>query len=142
MVGLLIAGGLGLIGILVLAVTARTNKIVNLIMVVCGILVPTALIGFFGNAVLMGGALVGYEAMNFAEIMDEVIGNPVWLTIVLIIVDLFSLLCLIFIPGEAQTDVYNILGEKLGTKGGSWGLTGTAFFTSCYLMLLLFSLFV
>ena len=142
MVWLIIAGCLGLIGILALATTARENKIVNIIMVLFGILIPAVILGYFGNIVLLDGAVVGYENMNFAEIMDEVIGNPIWLTIVLIIVDLFALLCLIFIPGKAQRDVYNILGQKLGTTGGSWALTATAFLTTCYLMLLLFSSFV
>ena len=142
MTWLMIAGGLGLIGFLVLAVTARENKLINLIMVILGILVPTALVGYFGNIVLLDGAVVGYEGMNFIEIMDSVIGNPIWLTIALIVVDLFSLLYLIFIPGEAQSDVYNMFGSKIGTRGGSWGLSGTAFLTSCYLMLLLFALFV
>ena len=142
MTWLIIAGCLGLIGFLALAVTARENKIINLLMVILGIIVPTALLGYFGNIVLLDGAVVGYEGMNFAEIMDSIIGNPLWLTIVLIVIDLFSILYLIFIPGEAQSDVYNIFGNKIGTRGGSWGLSGTAFLTSSYLMLLLFSLFI
>ena len=142
---MIVAGALILVAFLYLCVTTRTNKIVNTIAILVGIVIPCGVLGYLLNEMIVGidygDAAFEYAGMTFLGIFDS-IGIPIWVYIVLAVVDLFMIICLIIIPCDEYTDVYNVLGQKLGTKGGSFGLTTGTLIVTAFLMLALTSLFI
>ncbi|MBQ9103786.1 MAG: hypothetical protein IJY57_01710 [Clostridia bacterium] len=124
----IVAGALMLIAFLYIVSTPRENKIVNAIMVVIGILLPTGVLAYvFVN-------VPDYQQFGIA-VLTILVNVPWWGYVIAIIVDLFCLVYLIFVSGEQLERVFDTNGNAIGWRGGSMGL---AFLS----MALCFALFV
>ncbi len=118
---LIISGILALIAFVYVVATERNNKIVNTIMVVFGIILPSFFIGTVLNALWM----------DFKGAYIPVIW---WVDIIVAVVDVFLILYLIFVSGEKLEDVFDDYGNKIGQRGGSFGIAFVAMAATIYLL--------
>ena len=118
---LVISGMLSLIAFIYVMATERNNKIVNTIMVVLGIILPSFFIGTVLNAFWMG-----FKGDYLPVIW--------WVDIIVAVVDVFLILYLIFVSGEKLEDVFDSYGNKIGQRGGSFGIAFVAMAASIYLL--------
>ncbi|MBQ4586756.1 MAG: hypothetical protein IJB13_03055 [Clostridia bacterium] len=128
--------GLALIGFVYLFATERNNIILNAIMTVVSVILPTLIL----SIILVAPA--GADGV-FAQMIHNLVDSlPWWAYLIGIVVDAFCIFCLIFVSGEKLEDVFDDHGNKIGQKGGSMGLCLVAWVLTFILFFALCSLFV
>ena len=115
-----VVGGLALIALVYMFATTRNNIVVNIIMYVLGILVPSIL----ATIVLLSEDY----ALFIKPIVAILYSIPWWGYVIAVIVQLFCSAYLMFATGEKMEEVFDDYGNKIGWKGGQMGLTFLALF--------------
>ena len=110
----IVVGCLVLTGLAYMFATERNNIVLNIIMYVIGIIVPSIIVSFgllTEDYILFGGLILG--------ILCSI---PWWGYLIAIIVQLFCSAYLMFVSGEKMEEVFDDYGNKIGWKGGQMGL--------------------
>ena len=130
---IIIMGLLSIVGFIYMFATERTVILLNIIMLAIGIIIPAITIG------LVVVAKVRDDPTYLTQLVDLI---PWWGYVLGIIVDVFCYIYLIFVPCEQLEDVFDNDGNKIGTKGGTMGITFLSFALTLCLSVALFTMFL
>lgn len=125
----IISVGLFIISLVYMFATERSNLVVNIIMYVIGMIIPSIIVSLClltDNYAVVAG--------YFLQLLAYV---PWWGYLIAIVVWLFCSFYLMFVTGEKLEKTYDYFGNQTGWKGGQIGLT---FLTLALSFFLIFSL--